>query len=517
VRETVVAGAQTNLIGHQRFTSGNGATVISAGTAASGFTTASGFSRIGANTRVIAGSGTRFTGSGVFEQSETIKIYEPPQDVIAACKAPDVVVAERIEEVPYIYEKEVVVEVPEIQHHKSIIHIPKYIEELVDVPYEVDQLHVREEIEVKGEWREEVFDKIVPVVSVKEVEQGVLISSTEYEEEIVEYPVPVPSVERIIQRPAIEVKANVLQLKGSTDMKVYEPEYVEDSYTVQVPRVVPVPKEETDWKTTEIVVPQIRRVEKVVEVPELQVIDKIVDIPVVNIEKTIWEVPRFVQSGEVLMEDGVGSPYFVAMQKLRRLRGLIAQAQMAKEEIRLQLTVISSEMTSAQTLIDIELEMKRQLEVQILSPPEPTCVELSAPSPSTITGSRYTDYGYKTETVVLPATPTSGTARRTSSPPAAVSYQGAWTGLTSSYSAGSYQRSTAGAMVSGGTVRAAGNLFNAIDTNHDGVISRSEFSKFAGGVVKQQGAPHHHRHGNRRSPSPHTLVRPSPITPVYLY
>jgi len=366
--------------GQSSFISGNGARVVSAGTTANGI-----IRRGGSPRRVEPIAGNRRIG--IYEPLEgrivTERIVTEPALEEIQIETPNVAVCERIEEVLHIHEQDIVVEVPEIHHHKSTIHMPKYTEELVDVPYEVTQLHVREEIDVVTELREEVTEIPVPVVTTREVEKPVLKTHVETDTVYRDFPVGIPSVEKVIQRPNIDVRANVHYVKGHTDIKVYEPEYFEELHTVQVPRVVPVPITDQRVEAREAVVEQIRRVERIVEIPEVKVIEIPVEVPQVHIEQTIIEQPRFVQSDVVLTEDsGEDYGYIRARDDLRLTRRRIEQVQLEKDELRIQLELMVSELQAARVFLEEERVSRRQLDVQWASKSD---WEFGAASPSTVT------------------------------------------------------------------------------------------------------------------------------------
>jgi len=363
--------------GQSSFISGNGARVVSAGTTANGI-----IRRGGSPRRVEPIAGNRRIG--IYEPLEgrivTERIVTEPALEEIQIETPNVAVCERIEEVLHIHEQDIVVEVPEIHHHKSTIHMPKYTEELVDVPYEVTQLHVREEIDVVTELREEVTEIPVPVVTTREVEKPVLKTHVETDTVYRDFPVGIPSVEKVIQRPNIDVRANVHYVKGHTDIKVYEPEYFEELHTVQVPRVVPVPITDQRVEAREAVVEQIRRVERIVEIPEVKVIEVDVEIPQVHIEQTIIEQPRFVPSDVVLTEDtGEDYGYIRARDDLRLTRRRIEQVQLEKEELKIQLELMVRELQSARVVLE---EERRRLDVQRVNKSD---WEFGIASPSTVT------------------------------------------------------------------------------------------------------------------------------------
>merc|ERR1712056_118875 len=155
------------------------------------------------------------------------------------------------------------------------------------------EIHHMEQIKVIPDWTCEEVELTVPRVTTREVAKPIFRTRVEETEELVEVPVSIPTVERIIEKPVVNVVPRVLHVKGNTEV-IHTEETIDVPHVVEVPRMVAVPREEHRVVEKEVIVPHIRRVEKLVEVPQEQVVEKYVEVDQVHISKTIRHVPKFV-------------------------------------------------------------------------------------------------------------------------------------------------------------------------------------------------------------------------------
>jgi len=152
------------------------------------------------------------------------------QEVVKEVPRYEIQTVEKIVEVPHIEYKEQIVEVPQIQTHEVVRHVPKIeVQEVVKEVKKIQVQTVERSVEIpQVEYRERIVEvpevhiqevvKHVPRVQVQEVVKEVKRTKIQTVETIVEVP-QVQTVERFVEVPKIvEVPQMVPQVGGTTVM-----------------------------------------------------------------------------------------------------------------------------------------------------------------------------------------------------------------------------------------------------------------------------------------------------------
>lgn len=269
-----------------------------------------------------------------------------------------------VQEVPFIVERDIVVEVPEVHIIKVVNETPVYEE--VDICTEVlvpEVIHKEVILEMHVEGTE-IVEKPVNQWTIRETEKPAVVTRVIEEcELLVDVPIVVPTVERVIERPIVTVDCKVHQVTGCVEKIVGETEVVEDRYVVDVPKVVPVPVEKIIIEPVEKVVQHIRRIEKIVEVPQEQTFQKIVEVPQINTKTTIRHVPKFVDNGYRSVMTKTAED--CAEEELHTARFLIQELELQKAQLRCQLELRQRQIAESDVTIECELRTRRQLEEQL--------------------------------------------------------------------------------------------------------------------------------------------------------
>lgn len=254
--------------------------------------------------------------------------------VSSVVPVPKMNVVEKIVEVPHLCEKDIVVEVPEIHHLKSMKYVPKVKIEEIHEQVEVPEINWKEDIRVIPEWKQEDVVKRVSVDTVKEVIKPIFRPQVEVQEEIVEVPVRLPTMEKIIEKPIIEVKERLHYVKGTLDVQTSE-EVIEVPHVIEVPKFSLVSKPETRTFRKDVVVPHIERRERLEVVPNEVVVEKCVEVPQTHTERRIRYIPKFeteVPQQTVCSEENV-------WQQLQQARAYISQLEHQKIGLQTELDV----------------------------------------------------------------------------------------------------------------------------------------------------------------------------------
>jgi len=277
----------------------------------------------------------------VVQQVELVRQVPGPQEVQQVEKQVEkqiYEVLEAVQEVPMVETQEQVVEVPQVETREVIKQVPKvevqyidkqvpkveynYVEKIVEVPHiiyeeriiEVPEVEVREVVRQvpkpiikyvdkhipKQELR--YFERVVDAPLVLQVERPVEVPQVEIIETTTQVPIAVTQyVDKEVQKVSIEVREVQQEvdivLQQEQAFEVTEVQTVDTVTQVSAPfteyRDKPVPAIETQVRERLQQVPHLLTKEKLVEVPQVQYVDIVQEEPTYDVREVLKEVPRY--------------------------------------------------------------------------------------------------------------------------------------------------------------------------------------------------------------------------------
>jgi hypothetical protein len=310
-------------------------------------------------------------------------------------------------------------------------------------------VHVRETPVFQDQWKTEETYVEVPRTTIREELKIMKSLQTAETEQVVDQPVYVPAQPHIFEKAFVRsVTPKFKYVKGTVFEHPVEEDIIEVPVGVEVPKVKLVEKPFVEERRRNIVVDHIHRKATAVPTPIERFVEKVVEVPQIHTVERIRYVPRLVyeERGHGFATHGDLDVLRNSVHELECQREKLSQVLASRvhqiNELTRNLTTVQMEKVDVKSQLDTALAITSEKGFQRLyvSPRD-----ISPATPTTFAGD---SVGWSVSSPMYTQTPSTGTHHGTR--------------LGSSFSS---------PLVS----KQDDALFNAIDRNHDGVISRAEW------------------------------------------
>mmetsp|Transcript_58841 Transcript_58841/g.140320 ORF Transcript_58841/g.140320 Transcript_58841/m.140320 type:complete len:514 (-) Transcript_58841:182-1723(-) len=308
------------------------------------------------------------------ERQPDVGRHSQPLDLAIPSLPPGGEGLDKVVERRVVQEKDIVVEVPQIHYHTICNEVPRVELKEVQRRIEVPEVHWVEDVRLlpKQVVEEEAVE--VPQITIREVLDPVFKEVSEVSEEVVEVPMPVPRIERIVERPRVDIREKCHFVLGHCDIRQSE-RTVEVPHVLEVPQPVLVPRVQTRVVQKDVVVPQIESIKKIVQRPEEQLVHHSVEIPVIHAHKNVIYKPVWVDEDSSaaadLRQSGLGfapGPADVdesVWQRYEEAQVYITTLEQQLEELQAELQHRQSQLTALSEQLQLQREANEEAALKV--------------------------------------------------------------------------------------------------------------------------------------------------------